>query len=187
LSELLALEWDDIDLAGGWINVNKSKTAAGERKTKLRPVLHDILTERKAGASAPERQGLVFGTTTGKPHSASNVRRMMAAVCERANDNLAAQGEPPLPKITPHRLRHTWCSVMFAIGESLPNVLADGGWAHPSTPLRIYAHAMRRDPNENASLKNLVEGVDLAHVGRRVVSGQAQDDPPPGSAPRLHR
>jgi integrase len=164
LSELLTLEWDDIDLAGGWINVNKSKTAAGERKTKLRPVLHDILTERKAGVAAPERKGLVFGTTTGKPHSASNVRRMMAAVCERANAKLAAQGEPPLPKITPHSLRHTWCSVMFAIGEPLPNVLADGGWSHPSTPLRIYAHAMRRDPEENACLRVLVEGGVLDHM-----------------------
>jgi len=90
---------------------------------------------------------------------------MMAAVCTRANAKLAERGEPPLPRITPHSLRHTWCSVMFAIGEPLPNVLADGGWADPSLPLRIYAHSMRRDPDENARLKAPVEGNEMAPIG----------------------
>lgn len=108
------------------------------------------------------RTGLVFPTRTGRAHSPSNVRRMLAAVRERANTNLAAVGEPPLPKITPHSLRRTWCSIMFALNEPLPNVMADGGWTDPKVPLSIYAHAMRRDPDENAALKALVEGRVLA-------------------------
>jgi hypothetical protein len=46
---------------------------------------------------------------------------------------------------------------MFALGESLPTVMADGGWAEPGTPLRVYAHTMRRDEDEHAELRALVE------------------------------
>ena len=56
---------------------------------------------------------------------------MLAAVCERANANLAAAGELLLPKITPHSLQRTWCSVIFTLGESIPNVMADSGWTDP--------------------------------------------------------
>ena len=160
-----SFEWEDLDLAGCWIAVTKSKTDAGVRKAKLRPVLRDILSERKASLPESMRTGLVFPTRNGRPHSPSNVRRMLTAVCERANANLAEQGEPALPKITPHSLRRTWCSVMFALGESLPDVMADGGWIDPKVPLTIYAHSMRRDPEESARLKALVEGAETALMG----------------------
>jgi integrase len=172
LGEVIALEWDDLDLAGGWIIVNKSKTDAGVRKTKLQPVLRCILNERKGSLPPAQRDGLIFGTASGKPHSPSNVRRLMAAVCERANANLADADHPPLPPITPHSLRRTWCSVMFALGESIPNVMADGGWANPNLPLRIYAQTMRRDPGENARLKALVQGDKLHHGTFAVADGQ---------------
>ena len=181
LGELTALEWDDLDLTGGWIVVNKAKTDAGVRKTKLRPVLRDILGERKASLATARRRGRVFGTASGRAHSPSNVRRLLAAVCDRANANLAEAGEPPLPKITPHSLRRTWCSVMFALGESIPNVMADGGWTDPKVPLAIYAQSMRRDPEENTRLKALVEGEELAAIGRWGRNGARfrYDDKPP--------
>lgn len=31
--------------------------------------------------------------------------------------------------------------------------MADGGWTDPKVPLSIYAHAMRRDPDENERLR----------------------------------
>jgi integrase len=86
---------------------------------------------------------------------------MLAAVCVRANANLAAIGEPPLPRITPHSLRRTWCSIMFAL-EPLPNVMAASGWTDPKVPLSSYAHSMPRNPDENAALKAPVEGRVLA-------------------------
>jgi hypothetical protein len=36
ISELLALRWRDVDLAGGWLSVEESKTDAGIRKVKIR-------------------------------------------------------------------------------------------------------------------------------------------------------
>ena len=168
-------EWEDLDLAANWIDVTEAKTDAGRRKVKVRPILHDILSERKASLPPELRTGLVYSTRTGRPHSPSNVRRMLAVVCKRANANLAAAGEPPLPRITPHSLRRTWCSILFALNEPLPNVLADGGWTDPKMPLSIYAHSMRRDPDENVALRALVEG--------RVLAGNWQSAPSEGSAP----
>ena len=43
---------------------------------------------------------------------------------------------------------------MFALNVSLPDVMADGGWADSKTPLTVYAHAMRREPGENERLQS---------------------------------
>lgn len=45
ISELLASGWADVDLAAGWLTVGESKTDAGRRKVKIRPVLRDVLAE----------------------------------------------------------------------------------------------------------------------------------------------
>ena len=167
LGELLALRWRDVDLADGWLYVGRSKTDAGSgRRIKIRPALRDALLELKAGAAAyTNPDALVFGTATGRPHSQSNVRRMMRNAVGRAGARLREADEAPLPKVSPHSLRRTFASVMFALGESIPDVMADGGWADSKTPLTVYAHAMRREPGENERLRALVEGAELGGLG----------------------
>jgi integrase len=81
----------------------------------------------------------VFGTANGKPHSQSNVRRVMGNVVDKANAGLQEAGEAPLPRLSPHSLRRTFASVILALGESIPVVMADGGWADSKTPLNVYA------------------------------------------------
>ena len=54
---------------------------------------------------------------------------------------------------------------MFALNVSLPDVMADGGWADSKTPLTVYAAAMRRDDGENGRLRALVEGVQMEGLG----------------------
>ena len=166
LGELLALLWRDVDLAGGWLHVGRSKTDAGVRRIKIRPALRDVLLDLKANpdtSTAPD--ALVFGTATGNQHSPSNVRRMMRNAMRRANAALVEADEAPLPAITPHSLRRTFASVMFALNVPLPDVMADGGWADSKTPLTVYAHAMRRDEGDNERLRALVEGADVEGLG----------------------
>jgi integrase len=164
LSELLALRWRDVDLADGWLYVGRSKTDAGVRRIKIRPALRDALLELRASRQLAA-DALVFGTITGKQHSQSNVRRMMRNVVDRANERLQHAREAPLPPLSPHSLRRTFASVMFALGESIPVVMADGGWAEPKTPLTVYGHAMRRDEGENDRLRALVEGDPVEGLG----------------------
>ncbi len=105
----------------------------------------------------------MFGTLTGRRHGATNIRkRVLAPAVGRANLTT------PLPEgLTPHSLRRTFASLLYAIGEDPPTVMAEMGHASPALALRIYAQAMRRDRGEKDRLRALVEGVELAVIGSR--------------------
>jgi integrase len=171
ISEFLALRWGDVDLAGGWITVRQSKTDAGRRKVKIRPVLRDVLLADKPLDASPG--AYVFGTAQGKQQSPSNVRsRVIAKAVERANERLEDLGEAPLPRLTPHGLRRTFASMLYAIGETSPVVMAELGHTDPGLALSIYAHAMRREDGENERLLVLVNGEQFAVIEAGVtVSG----------------
>jgi integrase len=159
LGELLSLRWRDVDLGAGWLRVGEAKTDAGTRRVKIRGALRDELGGLKARAGgAPD--ALVFATPTGRPHSPSNIRRrVLAKAVERANEGLADAREVPLPEgLTPHSLRRTFASLLYAIGEAAPVVMQEMGHTHPALALRIYATAMGRDEGENERLRELVEG-----------------------------
>ena len=159
LGELLSLRWRDADLGAGWLRVGEAKTDAGTRRVKIRGALRDELAGLKAReGGAPD--ALVFATPTGRPHSPSNIRRrVLVKAIERANERLAEAREAPLPEgLTPHSLRRTFASLLYAIGEPAPVVMQEMGHTHPALALRIYAAAMRRDEDENERLCALVDG-----------------------------
>jgi integrase len=164
LGELLELRWRDVDLANGWLYVGKSKTDAGSRRVKIRPALRDALLELKARAGNPRPTAYVFATANGHKQSAGNVRnRVFAKAVERANEQLEEAGEAPLPeRLTPHSLRRTFASLLYAIGEPPPVVMAELGHTDPALALRIYAQAMRRDKAEEARLRALTDGADIS-------------------------
>jgi integrase len=168
IGELLTLRWRSVDLAAGWLTVAESKTDAGVRKVKIRGSLRDELLAMRAACTV-EQDAYVFPTRTGRPLSAENFRsRVLAAAVKRANENLAEQGHPPLPdKLTPHSLRRTFCSVLYALGEDPGVVMDEMGHTDPALALRVYRQAMRRDEGEKAKLRALVEGGQLAFRGNQ--------------------
>ena len=85
--------------------------------------------------------------------SPSNVRnRVLTKTVKRANERLAEAHETPLPEgLTPHSLRRTFASLLYAIGEPAPVVMQEMGHTHPALALRIYAAAMRRDEDETSA------------------------------------
>ena len=81
---------------------------------------------------------------------------------ERASATQVKRGLTPLPSgLTPHSLRRTFASVLYAIGEDPPTVMQEMGHSTPELALSIYAHAMQRDDGEKHRLRALVEGRDL--------------------------
>jgi integrase len=81
---------------------------------------------------------------------------------------LAARELAPLPPgITPHSLRRTFASVLYALGEDPGVVMDEIGHTDPGLALRIYRQSMRRGEDEKAELKALVDGVQLAVIGSR--------------------
>jgi integrase len=102
----------------------------------------------------------VFGTSTGRQLSATNVRRrVLARAIDRANVVRASEGLEPLAcDLTPRSLRRTFASILFALGEAPPYVMAQMGHTSANLTLSVYARAMLRRDGEQERLRALVEG-----------------------------
>ena len=110
-------------------------------------------------------------------------RRPLAKAIERANLVLENEGAELVPEaITPHSLRHTCASVLFAIGWDPRRVMDHLGHADAKFSLRAYAKSMSRQPGEIEALRALVEGqplvADEALVEERTTAADPLYDPP---------
>lgn len=168
--EISALRWRDVDLAAGRIQVSVSKTQAGLREIGLQPILRALLGAHweRTDAFAPDT--LVFSTRTGRRRSKDNIRgRILAPAIARANESLEARSGVPLPdRLSPHKLRHTFASILVACGEDPASVMCQLGHTYPAFTLGVYAHLMRRGKNERKRLKALVTGTAAGCAGSRV-------------------
>jgi integrase len=123
--EVANLLWRDIDLANRRIYVGRSKTDAGLREIPMQPLLHAELTAHRARCQHTGPDDLVFSTSTGgKRHKDNLGNRILKPLLARADERLLKPGEVPLPKgVTPHKLRHTFASVVVACGEDPSSVM----------------------------------------------------------------
>ena len=157
IGELLDLCWRDVDFAAGRITVRASKTDAGRRQVDLLPVLRDELESLRAThtASSGDR---VFPTLAGERQGPSNIRRrVLARAVEEADKQLIEDGHVPLPEgLTPHKLRHTFASLLVSLGVDPGAVMDQLGHTDPTFTLRVYRHGMRRDEASRKALRELV-------------------------------
>lgn len=167
IDEALRLRWRHVDLARGVLRVAGTKTDAAERTVNLLPLLRDELASHSASRGERDPAALVFATTTGAKHSPTNIRqRVLAKAVELANGHLAERDAEALPEgLTPHSLRRTFASVLYALGEAPPFVMAQMGHTSPNLALAIYARQMDRRDGEPERLRALVEGADWASTG----------------------
>jgi integrase len=145
IDELQALRWSDSDLMRGTIRVRQAKTDAGVRIVHMLPVVRRELGRCRNGVPGRLNE-LVFATASGRPLGASNIRiRMLARAVQRANSDRQSKGQPPLPDgLTPHSLRRTFASLLFALGEPPTYVMSQMGHTTPVLTLAIYAREMNR-------------------------------------------
>jgi integrase len=169
IDECLRLRWRHVELGRGILRVPGTKTAAADRTVTLLPLLRDELAALAAPRRNVDRNALVFGTSTGAKQSPSNVRRrVLARAVERANERLADDDREPLPEgLTPHSLRRTFASLLYALGETPPRVMAEMGHTSPNLALAIYARCMDRRDGEPERLRALAEGSDLGTNGHQ--------------------
>jgi integrase len=159
IGELCSLRWRDVDLHAGWLHVPGTKTGAADRRVKIRGALRDELqTLRDRGLV--DHDAYVFPTRTGRRQYECKVRTgTLGGAVKRANSNLTAKDLPPLPDgLTPHSLRRTFATVLYALGEAPPVVMAEMGHTSPDMAPRIYAQAMRLSEDERDELAALVAG-----------------------------
>jgi integrase len=153
--------------------VRNGRPDAGIRQIDLLPALRDELAAHKAQAARIAPDDYVFATARGSEPKQSNIRRrVFGKAATRANEQLIEAGEVPLPEgLTPHKLRHTFASILVAPGVDPGSVMDQLGHADPGFTLRVYRHGMRRDPAAKERLRELVGGVDWAPLGTGAQNG----------------
>ena len=165
IGEALTLQWGDVDLARSTLQVRAAKTDAGVRTVNMVPVLRDELDAYRA-RTLYGRDVLVFGSSKGRVQSPSNVRtRVLVKSVENANVKLKKAGVEPIPTLTPHSLRRTFASLLFAIDETPPYVMSQMGHTTANLTLAVYARQMNRRDGEPERLKALVRGAEMAAIG----------------------
>lgn len=150
--ELCGLRWNDVDLEGGVLRVNRtrvlvdgvpsdslSKTAAGRRSVPLDSTLVVLLrrhrasqaSEKLAAGESYEDAGWLVADELGRPYYPDTIS-------ERFDDQVRAFG---LRRIRLHDCRHTAASLMLASGVPV-KVVADLLGHDPRVTLATYAHVI---------------------------------------------
>ena len=137
------------------------------------PALRGHLLLDRDRRGHPGARELVFMTSRGGPRTKDNVRlRILLPVLAHAEELLEARSQASLPPgITPHSFRHTFTSLLFAIGEDPVSVMRQLGHTDPAFTLRAYAHSMSRDAGERERLRALTEG-DQGRVGGGAIGSE---------------
>jgi len=148
--ELLALRWEDVDLAAGVIHVERSwdakegvvtpKSKAARRSVPIGAVLREYLVEHRLRSG--RHAGLVFGTSGAQPFTPSNVRKRANAAWERAG----------LEPIGLHECRHTFASLMIAAGVNAKALSTYMGHSSVTITYDRYGHLMPGNESEAAQL-----------------------------------
>lgn len=158
ISEFCGLTTSDLDFEQRTIHINKqllrrndgsrciqrmTKTKAGMRTIAMSDTvcesLRNMIRRREKCSVSPmidQCGGFLMLTRQGNPVVACNLEVPLRKAVAKYN---AEYPEKPLPPITPHIFRHTFCSNMLNDGVSLPNTQAMMGHENPNTTL-AYAH-----------------------------------------------
>ena len=109
----------------------------------------------------------MIGTSTGRRHNPSNLRRdVLAKTVTAANVKLAALGIAPIESLTFHGLRRTYASLRCVCGDDVRYTADQLGHEDPRFTLRVYTQATkRRDRLSGAHLKAYDLALDWARMG----------------------
>ena len=168
--ELIALRWEDVDLATGVIHVRRGwdaiegeiapKSRQGRRNVPIPGALRDYLDQH---ALTSEHNGQVF-------RSDRQVRRW----AEDAGDTWLAGG---LPRLTLHDARHTYASLMIAAGVNAKALSTFMGHANIAITMDLYGHLM---PGSEAQAADLLDDY-LARASEPTVAPTVARAPQPAT------
>ena len=158
VSELYGLTKADIDFEARRIKVErqltrtrhceyyieKPKTASGERYIPMTNEVYQAFQNAIQRRKQPKVELLIDGHTgflfldkDGKPKVAMHLEHVMKRIVDRYNDT----HEDQLPSITPHVLRHTFCTEMASSGIDLKSLQYLMGHSDVGVTLNVYTHA----------------------------------------------
>ena len=157
ISELLALEWTDIDNIHNTITVNKqyykgnlstTKTYKSTRKISVPEFVIKKLYELKSSQKISSK--IIFCGETG---NYINQGKFVAHWFKKAMDMMGLD-------YNFHCLRHTYATYLLSNGVPLKFVQEQLGHSTPQTTLNVYNHVM---PNVNNEAMNLLNNLQIEH------------------------
>lgn len=160
-SEVLALQWKDIDFFNKELNVNKTvaidehkniiiqstKTSSSNRTisldTETLAILNDWRIQQKMnyfklGYNTSSGDQYVFTSLKNTLYTPNTVNDWLRYILKKYN----------LPRITPHGFRHTHASLLFEAGESIKVVQERLGHKNSKVTLDIYTHITNNAPKD---------------------------------------
>lgn len=158
ISELYGLTKSDIDFKERRIRVErqltrtrnceyyieKPKTDSGERYVPMDGAVYQAFQNVIENRKTPKvemlingHSGFLFLDKDGKPKVAGHLEHAM----KRIIDNYNKSHDEKLPRITPHVLRHTFCTEMANAGMEIKNLQYLMGHADAYTTLNTYTHS----------------------------------------------
>lgn len=150
-SELLGLQWDDVDLDAATISVNRGlvsigyelhesrgKTSNSRRAIDLDPTTIGVLAAWKAwqaserGAVGIEPTGWVFADVEGNPIHPHSISQTFERIAARAG----------VPKVRLHDVRHTHGTLLIKAGVPVKVVSERLGHGNPAFTIDTYQHVL---------------------------------------------
>ena len=174
ISEFCGLTLDKVDLKGKTISVDHQlvrssdmeyiiqspKTECGERKLPIRDdvveCFKNIIENRPTPAEEPVIDGVkgfLYLDKNDMPMVALHWEKYFQHIIQKHN---YYNDENPLPKVTPHVCRHTYCSNMAKTGLNPKTLQYLMGHADISVTLNTYTHIKFEDAREELVRSNLL-------------------------------
>lgn len=160
--ELCGLEWQDIDFENNVIHIRRAsqyvkdygmitkepKNETSKRTLKLSAGIFTILSEYAKWYEEQEElngdrwvnSNRLFIQNDGKPIQPGTINKWLKDFVDAHK----------LPTVTPHSMRHTFCTLLIANGVDIKTVSAKAGHSRTSTTLDIYTHSVK-SADEQAS------------------------------------
>jgi integrase len=160
IGELSGATWEAIDLKAGKFEVrlNMQDNGKGQEKIlktpkskagrRVLPLSRELLQELRVWKlkCPASRYNLVVVNAIGKPLHRKQISNILDAVIEKAG----------IKRLTPHGLRHTFCSLLLAGGVPVTEVAHYAGHKDASVTLKVYAHFV---PRETAAIHDLAASI----------------------------
>lgn len=158
-SEILGLQWRDIDLDRGLVSVHGASVMGEDSKMVYKDTNKNATSQRLVPILIPQLEDAVR-TGAGSPEAfvvtgnANQLWSQINAVCDRAG----------LPRVGVHGLRHSFASLAYHLDIPEKIAMEIGGWKDSKTMHDVYTHIARQDIAERS-----------AQI-RAFYTGQPQDD-----------
>jgi integrase len=159
--ELMALRWEDVDLSGAVLHVERSYdvtadeflTPKSKRSLRTVPIVGALSPHlRDQMMRSGRREGLVFGRDGTHPFDASGVQKRADAAWKK------------LERVTLHQCRHLYASMSIAAGVNAHALSRYMGHSSIETTYDLYGHLLPGNESEAAALLDAYLVRELAAV-----------------------